>query len=524
MDFPLAERLARASVEVGSGFEGERTTAQALNAQGRFDEADAILLGLMEKASTDEERTSVALAHATSLAGAGRNADALETLVEAAARVSDDTCRQELECWRYTGIARSGRLAEALAGFTRLADDSAVSSELRAMAASWKAGALVQAGRPDDALGVIAYWEPLVRDDPDLTRPLVVMPIAVRANFWDARILALLHAGRFSQATAAANDAYDHFVPEASPLLAVFVSIDRGIVALIQGRLEAARRSFREAAALAPVADLFFRPWALALRAQAEGQAGNASGARRALDELGNSPETSYWDPDVLLGRAWAAAAEGAHTEAQRLSREAAELAEERGALAPAFTAAHDVLRLGDAEGGSARLARLAPDVQGELVVACAEHAEAVLAADAARIETAAARFAEMGALLWAAEAESEAAAAHREAGPSRALAPRRLAPRCCSSTAKARARRRSRWRGRWRTLTPREREIATLAAGGASNREIAERLVVSVRTVENTLQRAYGEARHRRTGVSSRASSGLPSTTPTANGVADYS
>ena len=42
--------------------------------------------------------------------------------------------------------------------------------------------------------------------------------------------------------------------------------------------------------------------------------------------------------------------------------------------------------------------------------------------------------------------------------------------------------------------LTPREREIATLAAGGASNREIAERLVVSVRTVENTLQRIYGK------------------------------
>ena len=33
-----------------------------------------------------------------------------------------------------------------------------------------------------------------------------------------------------------------------------------------------------------------------------------------------------------------------------------------------------------------------------------------------------------------------------------------------------------------------------TFAAAGASNREIAERLVVSVRTVENTLQRAYGK------------------------------
>ena len=43
--------------------------------------------------------------------------------------------------------------------------------------------------------------------------------------------------------------------------------------------------------------------------------------------------------------------------------------------------------------------------------------------------------------------------------------------------------------------LTPREREIALLAAGGSSSREIAERLVLSVRTVDNHLQNAYPSA-----------------------------
>ena len=39
--------------------------------------------------------------------------------------------------------------------------------------------------------------------------------------------------------------------------------------------------------------------------------------------------------------------------------------------------------------------------------------------------------------------------------------------------------------------LTDRESEIVTLAAGGLSNHDIAHRLVVSVRTVENHLYRA---------------------------------
>jgi DNA-binding CsgD family transcriptional regulator len=49
--------------------------------------------------------------------------------------------------------------------------------------------------------------------------------------------------------------------------------------------------------------------------------------------------------------------------------------------------------------------------------------------------------------------------------------------------------------------LTPREREIATLAADGLPNREIADRLYVTVRTVEFHLAGAY-----RKLGVGGRA------------------
>jgi DNA-binding NarL/FixJ family response regulator len=40
--------------------------------------------------------------------------------------------------------------------------------------------------------------------------------------------------------------------------------------------------------------------------------------------------------------------------------------------------------------------------------------------------------------------------------------------------------------------LTPRESEVASLAAAGRSNREIADQMHLSLRTVENHLQRAF--------------------------------
>jgi len=42
--------------------------------------------------------------------------------------------------------------------------------------------------------------------------------------------------------------------------------------------------------------------------------------------------------------------------------------------------------------------------------------------------------------------------------------------------------------------LTPRELEIATMAARGLSSKAIAARLVVSVRTVDNTLHQVYNK------------------------------
>ena len=101
-------------------------------------------------------------------------------------------------------------------------------------------------------------------------------------------------------------------------------------------------------------------------------------------------------------------------------------------------------------------------------------------------------RFAAADALLVAAEAADAAAAAHREAG--RLSSARAAETRAALWLAKCEGARPPTMLAAPEAaeLTPREREVALLAAAGSSSREIAERLVLSVRTVDNHLQNAY--------------------------------
>ncbi|HEX2300358.1 MAG TPA: helix-turn-helix transcriptional regulator, partial [Pseudonocardiaceae bacterium] len=138
------------------------------------------------------------------------------------------------------------------------------------------------------------------------------------------------------------------------------------------------------------------------------------------------------------------------------------------------------------------QLTEAAARTEGLLAPAYAAHGEALAAEDGSGLDAAAARFAEIGALLLAAEAATHASRAYRAAG--------RL-----SSAVAADARARD-WAGRCegartpaldlphqpRYLTSREVEIARLAATGLTSRVIAERLVVSVRTVDNVLHGVY--------------------------------
>jgi len=119
----------------------------------------------------------------------------------------------------------------------------------------------------------------------------------------------------------------------------------------------------------------------------------------------------------------------------------------------------------------------------------CAAHAVARRADDGNPLDDAATGLAGIGATLLAAEAHAHAALVHRT--ERRARASRRVAAELAASCPGARTPALP-VDERADDLTTRELEVVTLAARGGKSREIAEELVISVRTVDNLLQRAY--------------------------------
>jgi len=180
------------------------------------------------------------------------------------------------------------------------------------------------------------------------------------------------------------------------------------------------------------------------------------------------------------------------------------EFAERGGQLAPLAAGLHDLLRIGEDAEAARRLEALEPGVEGLLMGARASYARALLTRDPKEAGEAADRFERCGALLYAAEAASlehrlaigaslprRAAEAGRRAG--------RLAARCEGARTPPILS-----MGEDLQLSSREREIARLAVEGLTNRAIADKLVLSKRTVENHLQRVYTKL-----GVSSRVDLG---------------
>jgi DNA-binding CsgD family transcriptional regulator len=161
----------------------------------------------------------------------------------------------------------------------------------------------------------------------------------------------------------------------------------------------------------------------------------------------------------------------------------------------------HDVVRLGDPARVREPLRELAGRSQGRLVDGYARHADAAATRDPDELVDAAGQFEALGALLLAAETATAAGHAYVRAGNPRTAA--RLHSRSTALARRCEGARTPALLAASTTvpLTRREREVAVLAARGDTSKEIAGKLHLSIRTVDNHLQSAYTKL-----GVSRRA------------------
>jgi DNA-binding CsgD family transcriptional regulator len=487
-DAALAERLARAAVQAGGGFGARLALGRALAGAGRATEAQQLLSALAAQAGDDRERAAVAMASARSLFWAlDRAEEADAVLRDAEQHVADDALRYELTAQRVRLDAAQGRPQMALAAAPVLLHDDAVHERARTTAALGAVEALVSTGRSDEALALAEATLPIARRCREELPHAETVLLGMRA-------LALRLAGRLVEATALSESTYALLVGRRSATGTAVEANMLGLIWLARGRVGTALRFCRESAALQRDGDgAGMLAFALAGVCQAAAQAGEPEAAAAALGEMERTPlGHKGFAVELELGRAWSAAARAELSRARGLAREAGTLARSRGQDAYAVRALHELCRLGDPAAAAPELARLAGVVDGPFAATAAAHAAALVAADGAALLEVAERFAALDALLLAAEAADAAAAAHRDAG--------RL------SSARAAAARAALWltacegarpptllaASQAVDLTPREREIALLAAAGTSSPEIADRLVLSVRTVNNHLQNAY--------------------------------
>ena len=120
---------------------------------------------------------------------------------------------------------------------------------------------------------------------------------------------------------------------------------------------------------------------------------------------------------DTARSRAWTLVARGEMTGAAEQLRAAARLAAARNQPAYEAVALHDLARFGCPAEAADRLEQLAGVVDGALVDAFAAHAHALAIDDGTALDAVGATFQDLALELFAAEAFTAAASAHRRAG-----------------------------------------------------------------------------------------------------------
>jgi len=494
-DMALAARLARTALESGGGVEAGLVLGESEFRSGHHEEAESVLARLVAVCSNDTELALVTNARAYNLSNLmGDPAAATAVIDQALTTITDVTARLRVLGRLATNRIFEGDPESALAAANELL--ASKDDQIASRGAYVSSIALALLGGGDDAVAM-AYrgLETDRRSSPGYQLPEAQLIGAVLGH---------ASAGRLARAEQDAVAAYQACLAAGDKEGQATFSLLRGCVLVDMGHLSAAARVFLEGASInRELHDVAGLRWCTGGLALAEGMAGHAGPATAAVKELDALPAgwMTIFEPDLVdRGRAWASVAAGELTRGYEVLREAAGRAATGNQLVAEAHLLHDIARLGQPALVTSRLTELDGGGHGELVRALAGHAGALARGSVADLEAAAGAFGTLGASLLAAEASLAAAAIYRSQGSSRRAseASRRAQEflDICGDVATPGL---SRDNGTDR-LTRREREVAGLAATGMASRDIAAKLVLSVRTVDNHLQNVYSKL-----GVTSR-------------------
>jgi DNA-binding CsgD family transcriptional regulator len=271
-------------------------------------------------------------------------------------------------------------------------------------------------------------------------------------------------------------------------------------LALLLGNAELVRGSVAEAARLVHEAvagvqrhsvTTGLRPASYFALAEAHAKLGQVAEANDAAAQARTvvPPGFLFMHTGLSLAGGWAMAASGRLGEAVASTQQAALLARERGQPTHELACIQAAAQWGDGS-QAARARELAGSLSLPLADAVALHTQALLAGDGEGLLGASANYRTIGDRVAAADAAAQASVAfdesqqHRRALYAAALA-RELADECgglCTPAVRTPA---------GLKLSGRQRDVIELVVAGLSNRQIADQLVMSVRTVEGHVYRA---------------------------------
>ena len=485
-DVELANRLGNAAIRAGGGAEAAFVRAFAPFRHG--EEADATLASIPTAGLTGADHARLAFMRATiRLFTLADPVGANKLIDDASQAMSSGIDRSCIDAFHAVYWAAMGRPEAA-----RDSSKNLVLDELPGFVAELTARAVVfasgDAGRTGEAVAAAHAGYVIARRAFDAAHLRLVIA--------DAHIGALLQAGQVGQASDVADLVQKQaagFADSAMPYGAAFV----GRTSVSAGRLDTACSLLGSAIGSISASGetigwryRFQIPYSIGLAMR--GLTDQAIAALATLEEQ-RHPGWRLLDYEAGLAKAWVAASQGAVSEAISSALASAEATRANGQFAAEVVCLQTATQFGDPSSGP-RLRELAGVVEGPRVGLAARFAEALQAGDGAELAAMSEEFERMGDLVAAVDAAAYAAIAYRRRGlrgsglgsVTRAKA---LAEQCggASTPALARAAERS-------PLTSREQEIVALIGEGLSNRALAERLSVSVRTIEGHIYRAMAK------------------------------